>query len=86
MRSSIGILGGISILFVGFYGLSEQAQQTEDVAVANGTNSTASAFNSTTEVFGGIGQAFGPGVVWMGIAAVILIVLGFLLAAGNSGR
>lgn len=86
MRASIGILGGISILFIGFYGLSEQASQTKDVAVTNGTNSTASAFNSTTEVFGGLGQAFAPGLVWMGVAALILVALGFLLAAGNSGR
>jgi len=86
MRASIGILGGISILFIGFYGLSEQASQTRDAAVANGTNSSASAFNSTSAVFDGLGQAFAPGLVWMGVAAVILIALGFLLAAGNSGR
>jgi len=86
MRASIGLLGGITVLFVGFYGLSEQAQQTQDAAVTNGTNSTASAFNSTSTVFDGIGQAFGPGIVWMGVAALILIALGFLLAAGRNGR
>ena len=86
MRATVGILGGISVLFVGFMGLAEQAGQTEDAAVTNGTNSSAEAFNATTEVFGGLGQAAGPGIVWMGIAAVILIALGFLVVAGNSGR
>jgi hypothetical protein len=86
MRATVGILGGISVLFVGFYGLQEQASQTQDAAVTNGTNASASAYNTTTEVFGGLGQAAGPGVVWMGIAAVILIALGFLVVAGNSGR
>jgi len=86
MRSSIGILGGISVLFVGFYALSEQASQVRDPAVTNGTNSSSSAFNSSSAVFEGVGQAFAPGVVWMGVAAIILIALGYLLAAGNSGR
>jgi len=74
------------MLFVGFYGLSESAQQSKDVAVTNGTNATSSAYNTTSEVFGGLGQAMGPGVVWMGIAAIIIIALGYLVVAGNSGR
>lgn len=86
MRASVGILGGISMLFVGFYGLSEMASQTEDPAVTNGTNATGSAFNTTSEVLGGIGQAASPAIVWMGVAAFILVALGFLVAAGNSGR
>jgi len=86
MRSTVSILGGITVLFVGFYGLSEAASQSREHAVINGTNASASAYNSTTEVFGGIGQAASGGIVWMGIAAIILVALGFLVAAGNSGR
>lgn len=86
MRSTVAILGGISVLFVGFYGLSESAQQTKDVAVTNGTNATSSAYNATTGVFGGIGEAASGGIVWMGIAAIILVALGYLVVAGNSGR
>lgn len=86
MRASVGILGGITMLFVGFYGLSEASSQTRDVAVTNGTNASASAFNTTNEVIGGLGQVASPAVVWMGVAAFILVVLGFLVAAGNSGR
>lgn len=86
MRTSVAALGGIVVLFVGFFGLQEAASQSKDAAVTNGTNSTSAAWNTSTEVFGGIGQAMGPGVVWMGIAAVILVALGFLVVAGNSGR
>jgi hypothetical protein len=86
MRATVGILGGISVLFVGFYGLQEQASQTQDAAVTNGTNASASAYNTTSAVFDGLGQAAGPGIVWMGVAAVILVALGFLVVAGNSGR
>jgi len=86
MRTSVAALGGIAVLFVGFFGLQEAASQSKDAAVTNGTNSTSAAWNTSTEVFNGLGQAFGPGIVWFGIAAVIIVALGFLVMAGNSGR
>lgn len=86
MRTSIAALGGIVILFVGFFGLSQQAQQVKDVAVTNGTNATSSSFNMTTNIFSGAGQAASGAVVWAGVAAVVLVALGYLVVAGNSGR
>lgn len=85
MRTVISILGGISMLVVGFFALSEMSTNVQETAL-NGTNGTQDAFNATNGVFEGIGQAAGPGVVWMGIAAVILVFLGFLVYAGRSGR
>jgi len=82
----MAILGGISILVVGFFGLQEASIQTKDAAVTNGTNATQSAYNTTTGIIDGIGQAFAPGIVWFGIAAIILVALGFLVVAGKSGR
>jgi hypothetical protein len=86
MRSIIGILGGIVTLFVGYLGLSEAAQQSQDAAVTNGTNASASAYNATNAVVDGIGQAASPAVVWMGIGAIILVALAVLVTAGSSGR
>lgn len=86
MRTSVASLGAIVMLLVGFIGLGELASDTESVAVTNGTNATADSFNMTTEVFGGLGQAASGGIVWMGVAAVILVALGFLVLAGSSGR
>jgi hypothetical protein len=86
MRTSVAALGGIVILFVGFFGLSQQASQVKDVAVTNGTNATAGSYNLATEVFGGLGITMSSAVVWMGIAALILVVMGYLVVAGNSGR
>lgn len=85
MRTSVGVLGGIVILFVGFHGLNRAASGVESTASATG-NETQAAFNTSQEVFGGIGQAAGPAIVWMGIAAFILVALGYLVVAGNSGR
>jgi len=83
MRTTVGILGGISILLVGSFALAEGA------ANANSATSTAAGNNAATvsqEVFGGVLTAFGPAVVWMGVAAIVLISLGYLVAAGSSGR
>jgi len=86
MRTVLGVLGSITLLVVGVFALSEQAQQVQDVAVKNGTNATQSAYNTTTTVFEGVTQAAGPGIVWMGVTAIVLVALGFLVYAGASGR
>lgn len=76
----------VTMLVIGFFALSEAAQQTKDAAVTNGTNSTSTAWNASTEIFGGLGEAAGPAVVFMGVAAIIAVALGFLVIAGRSGR
>lgn len=86
MRSLTAVLGGIVFVVIGFFGISTVASNTKDAAVQNGTNSTANAWNATTGVFDGIGQAAGPAIVWGGIAAIVLVALGFLVYAGQSGR
>ena len=87
MRASVAILGGISILFVGVIAISNGAQEAYDPAVTNGTNETAAAYNATEGVFEGITTAGGDAVVWMGVAAFILIALGLLyMAVPGRGR
>jgi len=86
MRSSVAILLSIVVLFVGVTAISDAALNAEDTAVQNGTNQSASAYNMTTEVFGGLTEAAAPGLVWFGIGAIILVALGFLVYAGSSGR
>lgn len=83
IRTSVAGLMAISVLFVGVFAISESAQQSEDTAM-NASNSSADAWNLSVDIFGGIGQA-GVGIVWFGIAAVILVALGFLIVAGQSG-
>lgn len=86
MRVVVAVGMAVSMLVVGITALSESAQQTRDAAVVNGTNSSAMAWNTTTNVVDGLGQAAAPGVVWMGVAAIVLVALGILVSASGGGR
>lgn len=86
MRTILAVVLAITILFGGLIAISTQGQSVQDAAVANGTNASADAYNFTTEVFEGVGAAFGPAVVWLGLGAVVLIALGLLTYAAQSGR
>jgi len=86
MRSSVAILLGIVIMVVGVFGISQAGQDVKDQAVTNGTNATQDAYNVSTEVFGGLSEAAAPGVIWFGVAAIVVIALGYLVVAGKSGR
>lgn len=85
MRVSVALLGGITILFVGFYALNEGASQAHDPAVTNGTNESAAVYNTSVGIFDALGQAAGPGIIWAGVAAFILVALGFLVLANPGG-
>lgn len=86
MRASVAVFMAISILFVGVFAISESAQDAQGPAVANGTDATASAYNTSEGVFEGVAQVSSDAVVWVGIAAVIVVALGLLYMASQSGR
>lgn len=83
MRVTVAVLMAISVLFVGVFALSEGAQQTEPSLNSTAANDSYSLAN---EVYGGILGSAGPGIVWFGIAAIIVVALGYLVIAGRSGR
>jgi hypothetical protein len=85
MRTSVGILGGITVLFVGFMALAESAGQTQSTAYGAG-DSASSAWNMTNQIFAGAGEAAAPAIVWMGVGAFILVALGLLLAGAGGAR
>jgi len=85
MRASIGLLGGIVVLFIGIQALG-QAGKSAEPAVNNSSVSTQAAYNMSTGIFEGIGAAASPAIVWGGIAAFILIALGLLVFATGGGR
>lgn len=84
MNTSIATLGGASMLFVGVYALSESASQSESTALQ--TDAGGSAYNTSVAVFDGLGQAASPGLVYMGVAALILVSLGILVSTAGGGR
>lgn len=78
MRSVVGLLGGVVLLFIGFQAFNQAAVNTKDVAVTNGTNATSASWNMTTGVLQGGGQA-GSGIVFAAVGGVVLIALGVLV-------
>lgn len=85
MRVSVAIFGGVTILLVGFFAMNEAANQAYDPAVVNGTNESAAVYNTSVSIFDALGQAAGPGVVWAGAAAFVLVALGLLVAVYAGG-
>jgi hypothetical protein len=85
MRATVAILMVIVILFVGVFALNSASQATQDAAITNGTNVTEEAHDLTDRTFGAFGEVFAPGVVWMGIAVLILLALAVLVGS-NMGR
>jgi hypothetical protein len=73
------------MLVVGLIAVSNAAESSESNAM-NSSQNAQDAYNATEGVFDGIGQAMGPGIAMMGIAAFVLISLAFLYAAMKSGR
>jgi hypothetical protein len=85
MRATVAILTGISVLFVGVIAMNDAAESAYEPAVINGTNESAAAYNVSQQTFNQLGVAGGDGIVWMGIAAIILLALGLLVVASNRG-
>lgn len=85
MRTSVGILGGIVLLLIGFVTLSSAAQNSRDAAVVNGTNQSANVWNTTTQVLQNAGQASG-GLVYVAVFVLIAGAMGLLVWVGTGGR
>lgn len=81
IRTSVASVISVSVLFAGVYAISESAQQHE-----SGINSSSAqnASDMAEGVFSGASQA-GTGVVWFGVAAIVVVALGLLVVAGASG-
>lgn len=86
MRASVAILGSIPLLFLGYFAVSEAAQDAYEPAVINGSNASASAYNTSLGVVEGVSAGLSPMVAMGGIAGFILISLGFLYLAKPGGR
>jgi len=79
MRTTVGLLGAISMLFVGVVAISQSATQAESEVT---TTAETEAYSVVEGVFSGLGFA-GDAIVWGGIAAVVLVALGVLVTASG---
>lgn len=84
MRTTVAVLLAIPILVVGVTAIGTQADQSESAGLNASDNG--SAYNLSSELFGEFTTTAGPGLVFMGIGAVIVGALGVLVAAGAGGR
>ena len=84
MRTSVAAVMSISVLFVGVFAISESAQQSKQTALG-GSQASSNAYNTGVSVFDGVVQGGGTGIVWFGVAAVVIVALGALVFAGSGG-
>lgn len=82
MRTVVAVVMLVSVLFVGVVAMSESAQQVEPEINTTAGNQS---YDVAHEVFSGTVQSGGVGVVWFGIAAVVLVALGWLVGASRGG-
>lgn len=86
MRTIGGILIGTVMLFVGLFSLSYQSQSVEST-VNNSTSPNADpAFETSNQLFQGLFDGLGTSIVWIGVAAIILVSLGFLAYSLGGSR
>lgn len=82
MRTTLSVMMGVSVLFVGTFALSEAGDQHKD----NLSSSTAENASSVADgVFGGLLSGGGQGIIWFGVAAIILVSLGLLVGVSRGG-
>jgi hypothetical protein len=82
MRTTVGALGGVVMLFVGLTGLSLAAERSKDHAY-NASNASQEAWNLTTQTFGGIGEGALGGWALMAIGAVVLVATALTVSAAR---
>jgi len=84
MRTSVGLLGGVIMLFVGIRGLSLAGQRSKDHAYSS-SNASAEAWNTTDAIFSGVGEGAFGGWALAALAAFFLVAVALTLTAARSG-
>lgn len=82
MRVIVAVAGAISALLLGVWALSLQAQEVKPTLNTSAENAT---YNATLGIVEGISSTGADGVVWFGVAAFVLVSLGYLVAAATGG-
>lgn len=82
MRTTVAIAIAVSVLFLGVTAMSQAAQDAESTGL-NASDGGA-AYNTSVELFTGLGTVGGQAVVYGGVAAIVLGSIGLLWLAGNS--
>lgn len=81
MRSSVAVLTTLTVILVGVVAISTQANQVDPPADSTANES----YTVAVETYGSVLSTGGPGIVWFGVTAVILIAAGYLVAVASRG-
>lgn len=83
MRSIIAMVTSATVLLLGGYAMSEQAQQ---VRPSLNTTAQNNSYNASVAVFQGVTNNGGQAIIWFAAVGVILLSLGVLVMASRGGR
>lgn len=86
MRTIVAVILAFSILILGFQAVGIQMDSADThIAETNTTNATDDAYNISSGVYEAVGEAGSQAVPWVGVAAIVLVSLGFLAFAWRGG-
>lgn len=83
MRVSVAVMIVTTVLVGGVFAISESASQVDGSLNSTSENTS---YAVAENVFGGTLSSAGPGIIWFGVAAIVLVSLGLLVYAGSGGR
>lgn len=83
MRAIVAVLMCITVLGVGFVGISTMSDNAADSTTTPTQNESKALADN---LFEGVSQPMGIAIVWGGIGAVIMIAVGILAVSGRRGR
>lgn len=83
MRTTVAMAASITCLVAGVFAIQYSIEENQP---ATPTTNTDNASQVAEGVFNGVLQTAGPGVVYMGVAAMILVALGWLVMSTGGGR
>lgn len=82
MRVIVGVAAALSMLFIAVSALSQQSQSAADATNTESANATYDTVNGVIE---GVTHGGGEALIWFGVAAIVLVACGLLIAAAAGG-
>lgn len=83
MRSVMTMVLSATVLLLGGYAMSEQAQQVKPTLNTTAQNNS---YNVSITVYEGVTNSGGQSIVWFAAIGVILLSMGMLVMASRGGR
>jgi len=86
IRSSLGVIVGFVVFFVGLVAIGMQANIVKPRALNSTANGSSAAYNTTTSIFEGLGAIGGQAVPIVGMVMFLLVCVGLLVVVYGGAR